>query len=55
MSDDKIYVFHTDDGKCYRIGADDMQEATQKFNVHFPKGKILYVSLVVWEDFGDEE
>ena len=55
MSDDKIYVCHTDDGKCYRVGAEDMQEAVQKFNTLFPEGKIMYVSLVVWEDFGDDE
>ena len=55
MTEDKIYVCHTDDGKCYRFSADDMQEAVQKFNVHLPNKKLLYVSLVVWEDFGDDE
>ena len=54
MTQDKIYICYTDDGQYYRFGADDMQEAVQKFNVHFPNKKLVSVSLVVWEDFGDE-
>ena len=55
MSSDKIYVCYTDDGHYFRFGADDLEELKHKFNLHFPNKKLVSVSLVVWEDFGDDE
>ena len=55
MSSDKIYDCYTDDGHYFRFSADDLEELKHKFNLHFPNKKLVSVSLVVWEDFGDDE
>ena len=55
MSSDKIYVCYTDDGHYFRFSADDLEELKHKFSLHFPNKKLVSVSLVVWEDFGDDE
>jgi hypothetical protein len=55
MPEDKIYVCRTDDGQYYRFGGEDLEYVKHSFALHFPNKKLVSVSLVVWEDFGDEE